>query len=262
MRSLSERDFQDRVGFRWVTHNFFRFVFTVFDRREIVNFMIRRHLREKHSVVEGGSFVCRYGYNSVCNSLPVEGVSDSDYFHHVVKHHALLPVIPRYERGKLPVEELRGKKNDGNLFLLSPGDSSETSGRKPSGSVGPAEPALESDGRWTLFSAKQNLATVLNDPNRGKQKDCFTKHWGPDFVEKTPDQVPKHPRLPDVDRSHFESYLKKIAKVRTRFAGSFSISPTPIPFFSSVTRGTQNQTSQSRNRNVPLPRKSFTPSRR
>lgn len=47
-----------------------------------------RHLRECHCTKEGGSFVCRYGYNGVCSSLPLEGVSDQDYEDHVLKHHA------------------------------------------------------------------------------------------------------------------------------------------------------------------------------
>ena len=46
-----------------------------------------RHLRDEHCSQEGGSFVCRYGYNGVCTSLPVEGVSDKDYEDHVMKHH-------------------------------------------------------------------------------------------------------------------------------------------------------------------------------
>ena len=46
-----------------------------------------RHLRKDHCSREGGSFVCLYGYNGVCTSLPVEGVSDKDYEDHVVKHH-------------------------------------------------------------------------------------------------------------------------------------------------------------------------------
>ncbi|XP_023287854.1 vacuolar protein sorting-associated protein 54 [Orussus abietinus] len=45
-----------------------------------------RHLREQHCSREGGSFVCRYGYNDVCSSLPVEGVSDKDYVAHASKH--------------------------------------------------------------------------------------------------------------------------------------------------------------------------------
>ncbi|XP_058809488.1 vacuolar protein sorting-associated protein 54 isoform X2 [Phymastichus coffea] len=45
-----------------------------------------RHLREEHCTREGGSFVCRYGYNGVCSSLPLEGVSDKDYITHAIKH--------------------------------------------------------------------------------------------------------------------------------------------------------------------------------
>lgn len=45
-----------------------------------------RHLREQHCSREGGSFVCLYGYNGVCTSLPVEGVSDKDYIAHAMKH--------------------------------------------------------------------------------------------------------------------------------------------------------------------------------
>lgn len=53
-------------------HSLFRFSF--------------RHLRDKHCTVEGGSFVCRYGYNGVCSSLPIDGVSDKDYESHVENH--------------------------------------------------------------------------------------------------------------------------------------------------------------------------------
>lgn len=58
-----------------------------------------RHLREKHCTIEGGSFTCHYGYNSVCNSLPVEGVSDSDYAEHVYKQHVLSQMISEHEEG-------------------------------------------------------------------------------------------------------------------------------------------------------------------
>lgn len=71
----------------------------------------------------------------------------------------------------------------------------------------------DSSCQWTVFSASQNLAAVLNDPNKGKQKDFFTKLWGVDFVEKSSADIPKHPYLPEVNHSHFESYLKKISKV-------------------------------------------------
>ncbi|TMW39315.1 hypothetical protein DOY81_015605, partial [Sarcophaga bullata] len=46
-----------------------------------------KHLRERHCTREGGSFVCRYGFNGVCPSLPLDGVSDRDYDAHVAKYH-------------------------------------------------------------------------------------------------------------------------------------------------------------------------------
>ena len=45
------------------------------------------HLREYHCTKEGGSYVCRYGPNGVCPSLPVDGVSDQDYEDHVARDH-------------------------------------------------------------------------------------------------------------------------------------------------------------------------------
>ena len=45
------------------------------------------HLKETHCVKEGGSYVCLYGYNGVCPSLPIEGVSEVDYKDHVNKVH-------------------------------------------------------------------------------------------------------------------------------------------------------------------------------
>lgn len=46
-----------------------------------------RHLRDRHCTKEGGSFVCRYGFNGVCASLPLDGVNDRDYDAHVTKYH-------------------------------------------------------------------------------------------------------------------------------------------------------------------------------
>lgn len=51
------------------------------------DFSLFSHLRERHTLREGGSFVCRYGYKGVCASLPVDGVSDRDYEAHVLKYH-------------------------------------------------------------------------------------------------------------------------------------------------------------------------------
>lgn len=59
--------------------------------RGSVNFKSPRefsqHLRDFHCSKEGGSFVCRYGMNGVCPSLPLEGVSDRDYDDHVSRDH-------------------------------------------------------------------------------------------------------------------------------------------------------------------------------
>lgn len=75
----------------------------------------------------------------------------------------------------------------------------------------------ESSSQWTVFSASQNLAAVLNDPNRGKQRDIFTKLWGVDFIEKSLSDIPNHPYLPEINHTHFENYLRKISKVPQNF---------------------------------------------
>lgn len=61
--------------------------------------------------------------------------------------------------------------------------------------------------QWTVYSAAQNLPAVLNDPNKGKQSNFFVRTWGDGFVEKT--DIGKSPFLPDINFSHFESYLRK-----------------------------------------------------
>ncbi|XP_055852972.1 vacuolar protein sorting-associated protein 54 [Episyrphus balteatus] len=50
-----------------------------------------KHLRERHCTKEGGSYVCRYGFNGVCPSLPLDGVSDRDYESHVTRYHVNQP---------------------------------------------------------------------------------------------------------------------------------------------------------------------------
>lgn len=59
-----------------------------------------RHLRDQHCSREGGSYVCLYGYNGVCSSLPVEGVSDKDYVAHATKHATMQH--QRKSNGQLP----------------------------------------------------------------------------------------------------------------------------------------------------------------
>ncbi|XP_049868207.1 vacuolar protein sorting-associated protein 54 [Pectinophora gossypiella] len=63
---------------------------------------------------------------------------------------------------------------------------------------------------WTFYSSSQNLPAVLNDPNRGKQTNFFTKTWGDSFVDKI--DIQPSPYLPEITLLHFESYCKKIAK--------------------------------------------------
>lgn len=106
------------------------------------------HLRDRHCSREGGSFVCRYGYNGVCSSLPVEGVSDEDYEDHVYKHH----VFPH---------QSAAKARRGNLRKLMNQQMSD----QPN--------VLVVGEQWSVYSAAQNLPAVLNDPNRGKQVICI-----------------------------------------------------------------------------------------
>lgn len=104
-------------------------------------FCIFRHLRHKHCTQEGGSFVCRYGDNKVCCTLPVEGVSDADYEQHVYKHHAFSTPnvkIRKYSGASVSSNHSRSQSSDGYE-------------------------------KWTIYSASQNLPAVLNDPGKGKQ---------------------------------------------------------------------------------------------
>ncbi|XP_050673823.1 vacuolar protein sorting-associated protein 54 [Leptidea sinapis] len=63
---------------------------------------------------------------------------------------------------------------------------------------------------WDFYSSSQNLPAVLNDPNRGKQSNFFTKTWGDSFIDKV--EIYPSPYLPEITNHHFESYCKKIGK--------------------------------------------------
>lgn len=63
---------------------------------------------------------------------------------------------------------------------------------------------------WTFYSSSQNLPAVLNDPNRGKQSNFFTKTWGDGFIDKV--EIYPSPYLPEITLLHFESYCKKISR--------------------------------------------------
>ncbi|KAI9564421.1 hypothetical protein GHT06_008160 [Daphnia sinensis] len=145
-----------------------------------------KHLRDDHCSQEGGSFVCHYGYNGVCTSLPVEGVSDRDYEDHVIKHHT---------------KAQDGGKESGILCGMTPSPLQGHLYRLSLLSDGPA---------WNVNAACQNMAAILNDPKKGKQKDFFTRTWGDGFIENT--AIPESTLLPIVDEAYFTPYLKKISK--------------------------------------------------
>ncbi|CAL4127813.1 unnamed protein product, partial [Meganyctiphanes norvegica] len=141
---------------------------------EVRDLQFLRHLRSSHCSKEGGSYVCRYGYNGVCSSLPLEGVSDKDYEDHVVKHHTLT----MYNKG--------------------------SSGSMVSGGRQVREE------KWGVYSSTQNVVAVLNDPRKGMKRDFFTKTWGESFVEVK--EIPPHVALPEVTTRHVESYVRRLRK--------------------------------------------------
>ncbi|XP_075224349.1 VPS54 subunit of GARP complex scat isoform X2 [Lycorma delicatula] len=155
------------------------------------------HLRQKHCTQEGGSFVCRYGDNKVCCTLPVEGVSDADYEQHVYKHHAF-----------------SGPNNKARKVSSASMASNHSRAQSSDGSE-----------KWTIFSASQNLPAVLNDPTKGKQKDFFTKMWGDSFVEVT--NIPGPSYLPNITLQHFQGYLRKIAKRHRKHSKLNAAIPKP-----------------------------------
>ncbi|XP_066260954.1 vacuolar protein sorting-associated protein 54 [Euwallacea similis] len=68
----------------------------------------------------------------------------------------------------------------------------------------------DQDEPWTIYKASQFLPAVLNDPNKGKQSNFFTRTWGDSFVEKT--VIEKSPYLPEITYAHFDHYLRKYGK--------------------------------------------------
>lgn len=135
-----------------------------------------KHIRECHCAKEGGSFVCRYGYNGVCSSLPLEGVSDQDYEDHVLKHHA----FTMHSKAGSP------------------------------GVIAKSQPGRQVEEKWGVFSSTQNVAAVLNDPRKGMKRDFFTKTWGEGFVEVR--DIPPHVTLPQVTPKHVESYVRRLRR--------------------------------------------------
>lgn len=75
--------------------------------------------------------MCRYGYNAVCSSLPLDGVSDKDYEAHVEKYHLMSTMKEAEEKWNIfsAAQNLPAVLNDpsrgrqSNLFTKKWGDS-------------------------------------------------------------------------------------------------------------------------------------------
>ncbi|XP_013401710.1 vacuolar protein sorting-associated protein 54-like isoform X1 [Lingula anatina] len=150
-----------------------------------------RHLREYHCSKEGGSFVCRYGMNNVCPSLPVEGVSDKDYEDHVARDHVCIEIAP--------------------FKPLSQNSDSSGSSRSSTPVPTHSEPSVVQDQyKWTVYHSKVNLPAALNDPRLVKREsDFFTKTWGEAFDKS---DIHPSPHLPEITRDHFMRYIRKISR--------------------------------------------------
>lgn len=151
-----------------------------------------QHLRDFHCSKEGGSFVCRYGMNGVCPSLPLEGVSDRDYEDHVARDHVYSHSGGARKKTSVSCQETRPQ--DSHL----------------SESASNTDPNIVQDQyKWTIHNASVNLPALLNDPRLVRREtDFFTKTWGQNF-EKV-DIIPS-PYIPEIDAEHFEKYMRRVA---------------------------------------------------
>jgi len=195
-----------------------------------------QHLRDRHSTREGGSYVCRYGANNICSSLPLEGVSDRDYELHIAKCHIFPPKLkPRqtlgitgvtsnnYENGtKVSINNSNNTIHDNQIqrhhkrtsFPMPSNNELFETNSYLFGNSSESKPNVISDSisKWNVYSSSQNLASVLNDPSkpRSYSETIFTKDWGIYFVDSG--HVPHSPFYPKISHSHFESYIKKVLK--------------------------------------------------
>ncbi|CAG2159096.1 unnamed protein product [Oppiella nova] len=195
------------------------------------------HLRDVHSTREGGSYVCRYGPNGICSSLPVEGVSDRDYESHIVKCH----IFPNQTKSRqLSHKLIHEVKENGKQIIATDTESRRQRQAKSISKRSPfplpssnelfesnaylldnrlePKPNVISDSlqTWSVYSSSQNLASVLNDPSKSRSyyETIFTKEWGNHFVD-TPTvlQSPFHPKI---SHSHFDQYIKRVLKRNRR----------------------------------------------
>lgn len=147
-------------------------------------FEFAHHLRQVHCTKEGGSFICRYGPNGVCQTLPLEGVSDRDYEVHLRKYHTNVAVLDK-------------------KFALNAPSSEEI--------------ASTMSKTFTVHSFTQNLSSVLADPKRSRSEthSFFTRHWGESFVPKS--RIHPSSSLPTITIEHFKKYLTTTAKNHKKY---------------------------------------------
>ncbi|KAL5008620.1 hypothetical protein ScPMuIL_014201 [Solemya velum] len=166
-----------------------------------------RHLRDFHCSKEGGSYVCRYGMNAVCPSLPIEGVSDKDYEDHVARDHVY---------------------GASGVSKTPPKQQYEVSPPSPPAGLDAAPSVVQDQHKWTIFNSAVNLPAVLNDPRLVKREsDFFTKTWGVDFYDIT-EIIPSH-LLPDIQRHHFDKYLNRTTLRFKKHTRNVEIVNNPAP---------------------------------
>jgi vacuolar protein sorting-associated protein 54 len=188
-----------------------------------------QHLRDRHSTREGGSYICRYGVNNICSSLPYEGVSDRDYERHVVKCHIFpnksKPKSNNKYENETQINCINSNKSDNNMHSNQierqvkkspfPMPSNNETNSYLLDNMSETKPNLISDGitkEWNVYSSSQNLASVLNDPSkpRSYSETIFTKDWGIYFIDSQ--TISHSPFYPKISHSHFDSYIKKVLK--------------------------------------------------
>lgn len=203
-----------------------------------------QHLRERHVTREGGSFVCRFGPNGICHSLPIEGVSDRDYEEHILKHHvqpssttrrgssvslssagavSSVPIpasartyheIREQQQQQLQHQQQRAISSGGGGSGINISNAAEAQ----NGGLSVAGHGA----RWTVYHAVVNLPAALNDP-RNRQTDIFSRTWGDSFERA---DVTPSPYLPNITRKHFDQYVRKVHSRRQKQQPSTSSSLT------------------------------------
>ncbi|KAK7104655.1 hypothetical protein V1264_019335 [Littorina saxatilis] len=152
-----------------------------------------QHLRDFHCSKEGGSYVCRYGMNGVCPSLPLEGVSDRDYDDHVSRDHVYC------DTGGARKKTTSQSSQDGRVH----------DGHGPLVSTNTDPNIVQDQYKWTIHNASVNLPALLNDPRLVRREtDFFTKTWGQNFEKG---EVIPSPYIPEIGAEHFEKYMRRVA---------------------------------------------------